>query len=182
MCCGYVLYVGHVEGSIGGKTFGGSLGLWDKHLRCRLLTLCRFFRGVIPTTCTFNVSRSPKADVRVPYPTGSRGCRDFIGLLSTQRDLEPHNGHPCSDPNQSHITKSSGANPLDHATHCSPASSFYLRKSDLSSEIMSRGSTCHMLSACYLHCAFTCPMPLVMCMCSMSVTLIMKRFLSMCCS
>ena len=118
-----------------------------------MLTLCRFFRGVIPTTCTFNVSRSPKADVRVPYPTGSRGCRDFIGLLSTQRDLEPHNGHPRSDLNQNHIGKSPGANPLDHATHCSLAFNSLIRESALSSGIPSRQSMCGTLTICSSHCA-----------------------------
>ena len=34
-------------------------------------------------------------------------------LPSFQRDLEPHNGHPCSEPNQNQIGKSSGSNPLD---------------------------------------------------------------------
>ena len=87
-----------------------------------------------------------------PYPTGSRGCQDFIRLLSIQRDLEPHNGHPCSDPNQNHIGESPGANQLDHATHCSLASNSFIRESGLSSGIPSRQSMCYTLSICYSHC------------------------------
>ena len=43
-----------------------------------------------------------------------------------RRAMEPYNGHLYPDPNQNHIGKSPGANPLDHATHSSSMSSIFI--------------------------------------------------------
>ncbi len=102
--------------------------------------------------------------------------RSFHCMPSIQRELEPHDGHPCSDPNQNHIGKSPGANPLDHATHGSRASNFFIRKSDLSSGISSSQPMCYILSTCYLHCARLCTMPLVVHVRPALLILITKRF------
>ncbi len=86
-----------------------------------------------------------------PYPfediEGAKISSDSP-LPSVQWDLERHNGHPCSDPNQSHIGKSPSANPIDQATHYSFASNTPVRRPYPSS----RSRIAHVLGTSHLDC------------------------------
>ncbi len=76
----------------------------------------------------------------------SRGCQDFMPFPFVRRYMEPHHGHPCSDPKWNHIGETPGANPLDHATQHLFRIMFFVSGMGLSSGMCPRR---------FMHCRLT---------------------------